>query len=95
LRLLYELQIVAAQNPERYGRHLQSISLRWLTAATRSFTPDTRSEPLATLCIAVFDGLLFELINTGDRARLSKALDAFIAMAQASASIKALDGEDR
>src|SRR5690348_14980915 len=51
LRLLYELQIVAVQNPGQYARFQKKISLNW-QAAARAVV----SEPLATLCIAVFDG---------------------------------------
>lgn len=84
LRLYYELQIVAAQNPKRYRRFVKKMSLSWLTAATAALSEETRSEPLATLCIAVIDGLLLELISTGDRTRLSSALSAFIAMARST-----------
>jgi hypothetical protein len=42
-----------------------------------------RSISLATLCIAVFDGLMLELMATGDRRRLTRALDEFIALVRA------------
>ena len=43
-----------------------------------------RSQEMATLCIAVFDGLFLELIVTGDRQRLTRAMDYFIAIARSS-----------
>lgn len=89
LRLYYELQIVAAQNPKRYRRYVKKMSLSWLNAATGALSAETRSENLATLCIAIIDGLLIELISTGDRDRLTRALDAFIAMARAAAADRA------
>lgn len=85
LRLLYELQIVAVQNPAEYGRYLKKASLDWQAIVFNTLSESVRSDTMSTLCIAVFDGLLLELINTGDRARLTRALDRFIAMASVSA----------
>jgi AcrR family transcriptional regulator len=82
LRLLYEVQIIAAQNPAEYSRYLKKISMDWQASAFQSLSESIRSEPMATLCIAVFDGLFLELMNTGGRARLTRALDCFIAMAR-------------
>jgi AcrR family transcriptional regulator len=83
LRLLYEAHIVAAQNPRDYGRYLKKASQDWQTIAFQTLSKSLRSTAMATLCIAVFDGLMLEMMNTGDRARLTQALDAFIAMASA------------
>jgi AcrR family transcriptional regulator len=80
LRLLYELQIVAAQNPAEYARYLKKMSLDWQAAALRALSEPMRSGPMATLCIAVFDGLFLELICSGDRTRLEGALRHFIAI---------------
>ena len=84
LRLLYELQIIAAQNPAEYGRFWKKISLDWQSSALGATSAEFRSESLATLCIAVFDGLFLELVSTGDRARLTRALEHFVAMAKRS-----------
>jgi AcrR family transcriptional regulator len=84
LRLLYEAQIVAAQNPREYGRYLKKTSRDWQAIAFQSLSEPVRSPAMATLCIAVFDGLMLEMINTGDRARLTAAIDEFIALARAS-----------
>jgi AcrR family transcriptional regulator len=81
LRLLYEAQIIAAQNPKVYGPYLQKISRDWQDVALQTLSQSLRSEDLATLCIAVFDGLLLEMIMTGERSRLTSALDKFIALA--------------
>jgi hypothetical protein len=89
MRLLYELQIMAAQNPKRYGRYLKKMSVDWRTAAFGSMSDVARKEPITTLCIAVFDGLFLELVSTGDRARLGRALNYFIAIAQAAAEAEA------
>jgi AcrR family transcriptional regulator len=81
LRLLYEAQIIAAQNPKVYGRYLKKASRDWQDIVVQALSELTRSETLATLCIGVFDGLLLEMINTGDRTRLTRAMDQFIALA--------------
>jgi len=84
LRLLYELQIVAIQNPSEYARYWKKVSMDWQTTAQAAMSESLRTEPWATLCIAVFDGLFLELMSTGDRARLTRALDHFIALARRS-----------
>jgi AcrR family transcriptional regulator len=84
LRLLYEVQIVAVQNPAKYRRYLKQVSLDWQAIVFPALSESLRSQEMATLCIAVFDGLLLELMNTGERVRLTRALDHFIAMASAS-----------
>lgn len=81
LRLLYEVQIIAIQNPTEYGRYLRKSSFDWLAAAMQATSEPLRSESMATLCIAVFDGLFLELMSTGDRNRLTKALNLFVSMA--------------
>jgi AcrR family transcriptional regulator len=82
LRLLYELQIIAIQNPAEYGRYLRKMSFDWQTAAFKALPNASRDESLATLCIAVFDGLFLELMSTGERARLQRALSRFIQLGQ-------------
>jgi AcrR family transcriptional regulator len=84
LRLLYEIQIVAVQNPREYGRYLKKASLDWQTIVFNALSESVRSDTMSTLCIAVFDGLLLEMINTGERARLTRALERFIAMTPVS-----------
>lgn len=86
LRLLYETQIVAVQNQAEYGRYLKKTSADWQALAFRALSQSLRSEEMATLCVAVFDGLLLELMVTGDRRRLTRALQRFLAIASASTS---------
>lgn len=78
LRLLYELQILAAQNPASYARYLRRNSRDWVELVETALPQDERSAALATLLIAVFDGLFIELMCTGDRRRTTGALDEFI-----------------
>ncbi len=86
LRLLYESQIVAARNGKQYGRHLKKTSTDWQRLVFERLSESVRSQELATLCIAVFDGLFLELIVTGDGLRLTRAMDYFIAIARRSRS---------
>jgi AcrR family transcriptional regulator len=88
LRLLYEVHMVAVQNPAEYRRYLKKVSLDWQAIVFQALSESVRSEAMSTLCIAVFDGLFLEMINTGDRARLTRALDGFISMASVSAKGK-------
>jgi len=84
LRLLYEVQIIAIQNPKVFGRYLGKAATEWIGLAEGALAASIRSRVMATLCIAVFDGLFLELLSTGDRARTTRALDRFIAIVQAA-----------
>ncbi|MFZ0501383.1 MAG: TetR/AcrR family transcriptional regulator [Steroidobacteraceae bacterium] len=78
LRLLYELQILAARNPESYARYLRRNSRDWIELVQTALPAEERSAAMATLLVAVFDGLFLELMSTGDRRRTGDALDEFI-----------------
>jgi AcrR family transcriptional regulator len=80
LRLLYEVHFIALQNPRVYGRYLKQTSISWVEIIEQRLSPAIRSKPLATLCGAVFDGLIIELLGSGDLRRTTAALDSFIAM---------------
>jgi AcrR family transcriptional regulator len=90
-RLLYEVQIIAIQNPTEYARYLEKSSADWLGLSERALSESLRSKAMATLCVAVFDGLFLELLSTGDYRRATRALDRFIALAmpRRTASTKA------
>ena len=85
LRLLYEVQVIAAQNPEQFGSYVQAESSAWQNLALEAMSSGFKSRALATLCIAVFDGLFLELMTTGCAGPLDAALDVFIALASGSA----------
>jgi AcrR family transcriptional regulator len=82
LKLLYELQILAAQNPDTYGKYLHRNSAGWVELAKAMLPEEERGDDMATLLIAVFDGLFLELMSTGDRARTTAALDRFISIVE-------------
>ena len=81
-RLLYELQILAAQNPRSYARYLQRNSRDWIALVRGALPPAQRTAAVATLLVAVFDGLFLELMSTGDRRRTGDALDEFVRIAR-------------
>ncbi|HWU77640.1 MAG TPA: TetR/AcrR family transcriptional regulator [Rhodanobacter sp.] len=78
LKLLYELQILAIQNPDAYGQYLQRNAANWSDLVLAMLPASERSPAFATLCGAVFDGLFLELMSTGDRKRTTQAIDQFI-----------------
>ncbi|MCA9726611.1 MAG: TetR/AcrR family transcriptional regulator [Candidatus Eisenbacteria bacterium] len=77
LRLLFEVQILAIQDPDRYGKYAEESSSQWLDLIERSLPASKDRRALATLCAAVVDGLLLEFLSTGDRRRTTKALQIF------------------
>lgn len=82
LKLLYELHVLAAQNPADYAAYLQNNALSWIALVQGVLPPALRSEDMAALFCAVFDGLFIDVIGGGDRDRATRALDRFVAMAR-------------
>jgi AcrR family transcriptional regulator len=79
LRLLFEVQMLALQNPKRYRRYLTSTSTSWRRLIEAALPAKRRNAADATLYNAVIDGLLLELLSTGDHRRTSRALLLFAA----------------
>jgi AcrR family transcriptional regulator len=77
LRLLFEVQMLALQNPKRYRRYLTRTSTTWRELIERTLPSRQKSAVSATLYTAVIDGLLLELLSTGDLKRTSRALTLF------------------
>ncbi len=77
MRLLFEVQGLALQNPGAYARYLEGTSSSWLDLIERSLPPSRANRSVATLCAAVIDGLLLEYLSTGDRRRTTSALELF------------------
>jgi AcrR family transcriptional regulator len=78
LRLMYEAHFIALQNPRVYSHYLGQYSLNWVEIIQARLPDGLRNDETATLCGAVFDGLVIELLGTGDLARTTRALDRFI-----------------
>jgi AcrR family transcriptional regulator len=77
LRLLFEVQMLALQNPGAYAHYLKGTSSSWLALIETALPPSADRRARATLCAAVIDGLLLEFLSTGDLRRTSAALDIF------------------
>jgi AcrR family transcriptional regulator len=77
LRLLFEVQVLAIQNPLKYARYLENTSSNWLELIEASMSHTREKRIIATLCAAVIDGLLLEFLSTGDDRRTTKALEMF------------------
>jgi AcrR family transcriptional regulator len=77
LKLLFEVQVLALQNPRLYARYLEGTSSSWLTVIEAAVPPGKQRRVVATLGAAVIDGLLLEYLSTGDRRRTTDALDLF------------------
>jgi AcrR family transcriptional regulator len=77
IRLLFEVQVLAMQDPARYARYLEGTSSSWLEVIEASLPPSKDNRAIATLCAAVIDGLVLEYMSTGDGRRTTKALDFF------------------
>jgi hypothetical protein len=77
LRLLLEVQVLAIQNRRGYRKYLVSTSDSWLEIVASALPPGPKRVAFATLCTAVIDGLLLELLSTGDQDRTFRALKFF------------------
>ncbi len=80
LRLMYEVHFLAVQNPRTYERYLARSSLNWIDIIAAHLPEPMNGAAMATLCAAVFDGLIIELLSTDDLRRTTRALDEFIGM---------------
>ena len=78
LRLLFEVQMLALQNPKRYRRYLARTSASWRELIEHAVPRGAANAASATLYNAVVDGLLLELVSTGDLRRTSQALRLFV-----------------
>jgi len=77
LRLLFEVQVLALQNPGKYAKYLKGTSTSWLELIERSLPRSRDRRAMATLCAAVMDGLLLEYLSTGQAQRTGRALALF------------------
>ena len=77
MRLLFEVQILAIQNPATYAGYIEGTSSSWLELIEAALPPSKENRAVATLCAAVIDGLLFEYLSTHDRRRTTEALELF------------------
>ena len=82
MRLFFEVNGIALQQPRRYPGFLDHAVEDWLGAVTEGLRDagvdhaDARNA--ATLVVAVARGLLLDLLATGDRQRIDAAIDSLV-----------------
>jgi AcrR family transcriptional regulator len=88
-RLFFECYARAVQGEEPFARLLPAIVDDWLDRAvalgTTPDSPPALVRAQARLGLAVFRGLLLDLVGTGDRAGVDAALAAYVALAAQAA----------
>jgi hypothetical protein len=74
---MFEVQMLAIQNPAAYAHYLKGTSSSWLALIEAALPPSVDRRARATLCAAVIDGLLLEFLSTGDLRRTSSCIGYF------------------
>ena len=80
VRLLFEVQILALQNPTVYAQFLSDTSSSWLEVLEHGIPDSAKRRTIATLCSAVLDGLALDYMSTGDFDRTTAALKFFVSL---------------
>jgi AcrR family transcriptional regulator len=80
LRLLFEVQVLALQNPANYAQFLSDTSSSWLEVIEQGLPPSIQNRTVATLCSAVIDGLMLEYMSSGDLDRTTASLNVFVSL---------------
>jgi len=75
VRLVFELYALALRDPRSYPGVLTDPVRYWRTLAARTGRAPKTSEAEATLLLAATRGLMLDLCSTGDRRRVTKALN--------------------
>lgn len=94
LRLAYEVQTLANRDGV-LSKHLQNMTTSWIKVVMDSLPMDQRDPATRTLYTAFFDGLVLDLLTTGDRRRTSEALQRFVALTgEGKQALPAANGAD-
>lgn len=86
LQLLFEVQMLALQNPKRYRRYLEQTSASWRHLIEGALPNGRSPAGSATLYNGVIDGLLLDLLATGDLRRTTQALRLFVSRCASKAT---------
>jgi AcrR family transcriptional regulator len=79
VRLFFEIFALALQDRSRFPGFLDHAIDDWLRAIAPA-QATTRDRDRATVLLAAFRGFLFDLCATGDRERVDRAVDFFLAL---------------
>ena len=80
VRLLFEVQVLALQNPAVYAQFLSDTSSSWLEVLEHGIPESADRRTIASLCSAVIDGLVLDYMSTGDLERTTAALKFFVSL---------------
>lgn len=82
VRLVFEVHALAPHHPRLYGEYVREALRSWrllvVERLSKRNTTARQREELATLIIAVVDGLLLDYLATGDLDRTTRTLLRFI-----------------
>ena len=79
------MQVLALRNPRNYRHYLDETSTSWLQAIGEAVPESKHRVAVVTLCQAVVDGLILDLLSTGDRRRTTEAVAFFRTLLNATA----------
>jgi AcrR family transcriptional regulator len=82
VRLVFEVYAMALRDPKRFPGVLEDPIAHWERLARRSGLPPDSGAATATLLLASVRGLLLDLVATGDRARVGRAMKQLEALAR-------------
>ncbi len=81
-RLFFEVYGLALQSPERYADFLRGAVVDWIGYLTASAMANgygkRDARAVATVLLAGYRGFLLDLLATGDRARIDRAVELWI-----------------
>ncbi len=81
-RLFFEIYGLALQSPERYGDFLRGAVDDWIAYLAAGKIDEGYSKrdarAIATMLLSGYRGFLLDLLATGDRARINRAVDLWI-----------------
>src|ERR1700750_2000026 len=80
LRLFFEIHGLALQRPEQYRPYLEKAVSSWLELMLQVLPESlslARRRALATLAVTTAIGLLLDYLSSGDKKRVTEALDLF------------------
>lgn len=80
IRLAFELYALALRDPQRYPGVLTEALPYWRSLETRTGRQRKIIEPEATLLLAAMRGLMLDLCATGDRRRVTRALNLLVGL---------------
>jgi len=98
-RLFFEIYGLALQSPERYGEFLRGAVDDWIAylalSKVESGYTERDARAIATVLLAGYRGFLLDLLATGDRARVNRAVDLWILSLDALPEPERIAHDDR